>query len=134
MWCAVIVMSALIGALRAAGKTLDIYFIDVEGGQATLIVLPQGRTLLVDTGYPSDGKFQSRPGDPRSARDAQRILAAARNAGASRIDTTLRADVRVASSRVSRLRAFRHRRCLAAASFDEHRRGELRREPDREPR
>ena len=89
MWCAALVTSAAIGvlALRAAGKTLDIYFIDVEGGQATLIVSPQGRTLLVDTGYPSDGTFQSTPRDPRSARDAQRILAAAKSAGVSRIDT-----------------------------------------------
>jgi len=89
IWCAGFVMSAMIGAhaLRSAGKTLDIYFIDVEGGQATLIVSPEGRTLLVDTGYPGSGTFQSTPGDPRDARDAQRILAAARSAGVARIDT-----------------------------------------------
>lgn len=89
IWCAAFVMSAMIGAhaLRSAGKTLDIYFIDVEGGQATLIVSPEGRTLLVDTGFPGNGTFQSTPGDPRAARDAQRILAAAQSAGVSRIDT-----------------------------------------------
>jgi beta-lactamase superfamily II metal-dependent hydrolase len=34
----------------AGGKTLDIYFIDTEGGQSTLYVSPSGQTLLVDTG------------------------------------------------------------------------------------
>ena len=88
-WCAAFVMSVMIGAhaLRSAGKTLDIYFIDVEGGQATLIVSPEGRTLLVDTGFPGSGTFQSTPSDPRAARDAQRILAAAKSAGVDRIDT-----------------------------------------------
>jgi competence protein ComEC len=39
---------------RAASKTLDIYFIDVEGGAATLIVTPAGESLLIDTGFPGD--------------------------------------------------------------------------------
>src|SRR5438132_12251349 len=39
---------------RAATKTLDIYFIDVEGGAATLIVTPGGESLLIDTGFPGD--------------------------------------------------------------------------------
>jgi competence protein ComEC len=34
----------------ANAKPLDIYFIDTEGGQATLYVSPSGQTLLVDTG------------------------------------------------------------------------------------
>ena len=33
--------------VSAAARTLDVYFIDVEGGQATLIVTPQGESLLV---------------------------------------------------------------------------------------
>ena len=37
-------------SLRAA-ETVDIYFIDVEGGQATLIAAPAGESLLIDTGY-----------------------------------------------------------------------------------
>ena len=41
-------------AMRAAPKSLDIYFIDVEGGAATLIVTPTGESLLVDSGYPGD--------------------------------------------------------------------------------
>src|SRR2546423_1129163 len=34
-----------------AAKTLEIFFIDVEGGQSTLLVAPSGQTLLIDTGY-----------------------------------------------------------------------------------
>ena len=37
--------------LYAAG-TLDVYFIDVEGGQSTLFVSPSGESMLVDTGWP----------------------------------------------------------------------------------
>ena len=73
----------------ATRTTLDIYFIDVEGGQSTLIVTPAGETLLVDTGFPGTGTFASVPGDPKRARDANRILAAARAAGVTRIDNLL---------------------------------------------
>jgi competence protein ComEC len=73
----------------AQQNTLDIYFIDVEGGQATLVVTPAGETLLIDTGFPGDGTFASVPGDPQKARDANRILAAARAAGVKRIDYLL---------------------------------------------
>jgi competence protein ComEC len=61
----------------AAGK-LRIYFIDVEGGQSTLFVTPAGKSLLIDTGWP-DNNF----------RDADRIVAAAKSAGLSRIDAVL---------------------------------------------
>jgi competence protein ComEC len=96
-WTAVantlIVLAVLTAAggrsVMAARGTLDIYFIDVEGGQSTLIVTPAGQTLLVDTGFPSDGTFASLPGDPRQARDANRIVAAARAAGVTRIDNLL---------------------------------------------
>jgi beta-lactamase superfamily II metal-dependent hydrolase len=57
-----------------AGKSLQIYFIDTEGGQATLIVSPTGQSMLVDTGWPG---FDSR--------DADRIVAAAKSAGVSEI-------------------------------------------------
>jgi beta-lactamase superfamily II metal-dependent hydrolase len=58
-----VVLFALVGGLcglhphglRAAQpKGLDIYFIDVEGGAATLIVTPPGESLLVDTGWPDE--------------------------------------------------------------------------------
>jgi competence protein ComEC len=58
-----------------AAKTLDIYFVDVEGGQATLIVSPSKQSLLVDTGWPG-----------LNSRDADRIKAAAKRAGVKEID------------------------------------------------
>jgi len=59
-------------------RTLDIYFIDVEGGQSTLIVTPTGQSLLIDTGFAGfDG------------RDSGRIIEAARTAGITRIDYLL---------------------------------------------
>ena len=73
----------------AQQNTLDIYFIDVEGGQSTLVVTPAGESLLIDTGFPSDGTFASVPGDPLKARDANRIAAAARAAGVKQIDYLL---------------------------------------------
>jgi competence protein ComEC len=83
-------LAAFLAAVgTGAAATLQIYFIDVEGGQSTLLVTPAGETLLVDTGFPGDGRFQSRPADPPSGRDAQRIAAAARDAGVSRIDYLL---------------------------------------------
>jgi len=69
--------------------TLDIYFVDVEGGQATLIITPDGETLLFDAGYTGQGKKDSLPGDAGKARDAQRIAAAAKDANISRIDYLL---------------------------------------------
>jgi beta-lactamase superfamily II metal-dependent hydrolase len=69
--------------------TLDIYFIDVEGGQSTLLVTPQGQAFLVDTGWAGNGAPGSKPGDPAQARDAKRIVAAARDAGIKQIDYLL---------------------------------------------
>lgn len=61
-----------------AAKQLSIYFIDVEGGQCTLIVSPSGESLLVDAGWPG---FQGR--------DADRIVKTAKKAGLKRIDHLL---------------------------------------------
>lgn len=68
---------------------LLIYFIDVEGGQSTLLVTPARETLLVDAGFAGAGAFESRPGDPAQARDPNRIRAAMRDAGVERIDYLL---------------------------------------------
>jgi hypothetical protein len=40
---------------HTAAKTLDIYYIDTEGGQATLFVSPTGQSVLVDTGNAGTG-------------------------------------------------------------------------------
>lgn len=56
--------------------TFDLYFIDVEGGAANLIVTPSGESLLIDSGYPDN-----------QGRDLNRILHVARDvAGLKRID------------------------------------------------
>jgi len=82
-------MLAAMALLGAAAGTLEIYFIDVEGGQSTLVVTPAGESLLIDAGFPGTGTFQSKPGDPRAARDPGRVAAVAREAGVSRIDYLL---------------------------------------------
>ena len=51
-------------APASAKSALAMYFIDVEGGQSTLIVTPSGESLLIDAGFPGNGTFQSKPGDP----------------------------------------------------------------------
>ena len=71
----------------ASARDLQIFFIDVEGGQATLIVTPAGETLLIDAGY---GPRAGRAVGPNIVgRDPDRILAAARQAGIARIDYLL---------------------------------------------
>lgn len=64
------------GAQTRTSKTLDIYVIDVEGGNAVLFVTPAGESVLVDTGNGGDG----------AVRDAGRIMDAARDAGLKQID------------------------------------------------
>ena len=44
----------LIASLAFAERPLEIYWIDTEGGAATLIVTPSGQSLLADTGNPGD--------------------------------------------------------------------------------
>src|SRR5258708_40327634 len=75
----VLVTVTLFACLASAkNKPLVIYCIDVEGGQATLLVAPSGQSLLVDTGWPDF-----------SGRDAARIASAAKDAGVSQIDYVL---------------------------------------------
>ena len=69
-----ILFLACAAALPAA-RNLEIYFIDVEGGQATLFVSPSGESMLVDAGWAGFNR-----------RDAGRILAAAKTAGVKKID------------------------------------------------
>src|SRR2546423_3616982 len=73
---------ALVGLLAIAGpvpaaearRGLDLYFVDTEGGAATLIVTPAGESVLIDTGNPG-------------GRDSERIYkTAAQVAGLKQID------------------------------------------------
>jgi competence protein ComEC len=76
----VVLLSTLFAGLTAQAATPDlrVYFIDVEGGQSTLFVTPTGESLLIDTGWPGN-----------NGRDADRIVAAAKSAGISKIDYLL---------------------------------------------
>jgi len=68
----------VLGASAQAQKSLDIYFIDVEGGQATLFVTPTGQSMLIDTGFPGNGD-----------RDLNRVLATIKQAKLKRLDFLL---------------------------------------------
>jgi beta-lactamase superfamily II metal-dependent hydrolase len=94
-------MGALSQWASAQVKTehrLLIYTIDVEGGQATLLVSPSGGSLLVDTGWPNVSADSADPviqglhnsGVPdQTGRDADRIMAAMRDAEIYKIDHLL---------------------------------------------
>jgi len=69
-------VAAVPAAQRPAARGLEIYLIDVEGGNATLFVSPSGQSLLMDTGN----------GGAAATRDADRIAAAIRDAGLQQID------------------------------------------------
>ncbi len=65
-----------LAAFGAASKTLDIYVVDVEGGNATLFVSTSGESLLIDTGN----------GGAAAVRDAGRIMAAMKDANVQQLD------------------------------------------------
>lgn len=74
-WCAWL-FSATWALAGGSDKTLDVYWIDSEGGGSTLLVTPAGESVLIDTGNPG-------------GRDAPRIAATARAAGLKRLDHVL---------------------------------------------
>jgi competence protein ComEC len=77
-WVFFAILLAVSVSSRAFARPLEIFFIDVEGGQSTLIVSPSGQTLLIDTGWRG---FEGR--------DADRIVQAVRAAKVKRIDYLL---------------------------------------------
>src|SRR5215813_14111633 len=75
----VLLLAATISTAQSA-KTLDIYVVDVEGGNAVLFVSPSGESLLMDTGN---------AGAVAAPRDAGRIMEAVRDAGLTQIDNLI---------------------------------------------
>jgi beta-lactamase superfamily II metal-dependent hydrolase len=73
---ALVVAAVLVSAQTRGARTLDIYVVDVEGGNATLFVSPSGGSMLMDAGNGGAG----------AVRDASRIVEAAKAAGLSQID------------------------------------------------
>jgi competence protein ComEC len=76
-FCSVVAVIATFAVAQTrASRTLDIYVIDVEGGNATLFVAPSGESLLIDTGNAGAA----------AVRDAGRIVEAIRDAKLQQID------------------------------------------------
>lgn len=71
----VLLLMAVAVCPAGAARTLDVYDIDVEGGKCVLIVSPSGESMLIDVGWPAF-----------NGRDTDRILAALKAAGLTRID------------------------------------------------
>ena len=76
--CLSVFLLALPSNAAPGAKPMQIYFIDVEGGQSTLVVSPSGQSLLIDAGWAGN-----------EGRDADRIISAARQAGLNQIDYVL---------------------------------------------
>jgi L-ascorbate metabolism protein UlaG (beta-lactamase superfamily) len=70
------VLTATVAIAQTGRTTLDMYVVDVEGGNAVLFVTPSGESALIDSGN----------GGTAAVRDAERILAAAKDAGLAQID------------------------------------------------
>jgi len=77
-FCVCVLASSCFASPVASPQQLQIYFIDVEGGQATLVVSPSGQSLLIDTGWSG-----------YEGRDADRIIATAHQAGIKQLDYVL---------------------------------------------
>ena len=87
---AAVLVSLLAGGARVAqaASDLQVYFIDVDGGQSTLFVTPAGKSLLIDTGWAGNNGL-----------DAGRIVAVAVSVGSvSRIEAVLTPLVNMAKS------------------------------------
>jgi beta-lactamase superfamily II metal-dependent hydrolase len=72
---------ATLPAADAPAKPLRVVSIDMEGGGGTLFVTPQGRSVLLDAGWPAGIR-----GTPLAQSSANRILAATKALGVSKID------------------------------------------------
>jgi beta-lactamase superfamily II metal-dependent hydrolase len=72
---AVVLIASCFLSVSQTARSLEIYVVDVEGGNATLVVPPSGESLLIDTGNVN-----------AATRDTGRIMEAVRDAGLKQID------------------------------------------------
>ncbi len=73
-----LLLTAAIAQAETKSNQLQVFFIDVEGGQSTLFITPAGKSLLIDTGWSGN-----------NGRDADRIATTAKSAGLTKIDYVL---------------------------------------------
>ena len=76
IWLPIVLSLCATLSIAQTRKTLDIYVVDVEGGNAVLFVTPSGESMLVDSGN----------GGAAAVRDAERIVVAAKDAGVTAVD------------------------------------------------
>ena len=81
---AALLASAFVVPAHAADGTLKILSVDVEGGGGTLFVTPEGKSLLIDTGWPTGAGLLPSPDGAKNSAD--RIVAAAKKLGVSKLD------------------------------------------------
>lgn len=74
----ILICALVLGTIAATAQELKIYFLDVDGGQATLVVAENGASMLVDAAWPG---FEGR--------DTEKILAAAKDAGIHQLNIML---------------------------------------------
>ncbi|HXJ42278.1 MAG TPA: MBL fold metallo-hydrolase, partial [Bryobacteraceae bacterium] len=67
----------LLWAASLAGKNLEVYVVDVEGGKCVLVVSPAGESMLFDVGWPAFNNNQA---------STERIVEAVKAAGLKKID------------------------------------------------
>jgi beta-lactamase superfamily II metal-dependent hydrolase len=84
IFAAALLASAFTVPAVAAEGTLKIVSVDVEGGGGTLFVTPEGTSLLIDTGWPSNYGLLPSPDGAKNS--AERIVAAAKKLGVSKLD------------------------------------------------
>src|ERR1051325_11526482 len=84
IFAAALLTSALTLPAVAAQGTLKIVSVDVEGGGGTLFVTPEGKSLLIDSGWPANYGLLPSPDSAKNSAD--RIVAAAKKLGVAKID------------------------------------------------
>jgi competence protein ComEC len=82
--CPILLAGLLLAATPASAAGLKIVSVDVEGGAATLFLTPEGKSLLIDTGWPAG--FGEMPSPDGTQQAADRIVAAAKKLGIKKLD------------------------------------------------
>ncbi len=138
----------LVAAHAQTSKLLNIYVVDVEGGNATLFAAPSGQSVLIDSGnggacgrprrgaHPGRGERRGRHADRSSDHDALARRSFRRDGGACRphSDQAVHRPRRQRAAPGSRRRVPAKRLSHAVRERHSHRRQAGRQDCDRRPR